>query len=480
MLTKFLKRKLFTIYFSKSKKHTFTLVELLVVIAIIGILAALAIVAFHPALAKGRDSRRAMNLKTMTTALELYYSDEGSYPVVVDTNSISSNQGICLEQSTQFAIAMLTYMRNIPQDPSYVNTTYPEYCYWYHTTGNGSEYKISARVESSNYDPASQDGGTESNSYEVFAGNNANQLSRDYILVSKNSDNSYYFTRVGSVLNGKTAFYVMQYEAKYDTDGDGKGNDANTCYVTAGYDTWDWGKTGTDCPSSWSAGNVVSSPEGSPIAGITHIEALTACPAGFHLITNDEWMAMARDAEQVNSNWSNNSVGSGCLFGGNNSTDDTCGYDGANPEKGLGRNAKAKLILSNDQEIWDLAGNVWEHVSFTPSGADATHQELDQPDDTDVTGGNWYEFTVIDSNGAGTFTAGYTDGKAVFRPSGDTRGSSKGVGQIWTRSNSGDFTAHVFGRGGDWSNGAHTGAFALKLNYTAGGSDNDVGLRCAR
>ena len=79
-----------------SRKRAFTLVELLVIIAIVGLLSAWAVVAVHAALVKGRDTRRAMNLKTMTLALELYLSTEGSYPVVVDTNGISSNQGLSL------------------------------------------------------------------------------------------------------------------------------------------------------------------------------------------------------------------------------------------------------------------------------------------------------------------------------------------------------------------------------------------------
>ncbi|MCX6740882.1 MAG: prepilin-type N-terminal cleavage/methylation domain-containing protein [Candidatus Parcubacteria bacterium] len=490
MSSRLLKTKLFIINFSKSKKRAFTLVELLTVVAIIGLLSAFAVVAVRGALVKGRDTRRIADVKNMGTAIEMYFSDNSSYPVVTDANGVSSSQGICLEQSSQFATVMLTYMRNIPQDPGYINTTYPEYCYWYHTTGNGSQYKISARMESSNYALASSDGGSETNSYEVYGGNNANQMSRGYILVSKNSNNSYYFDRTGSVLNGKTGFYVMQYEAKYDTNGDGIGDDAGTgvpptgCRANASYDTWAWGTTSSPCPSSWSASNVVSSPDGSLIANITHTQALTACPTGFHLITNDEWMAIARDAEQVSSNWANNQIGStvasgGGLKRGNVGITDSASYNGADPEKGYNRNTKAMLTLSNGSTIWDLSGNVYEHVSFTPSGTDATHQELDQPDST-ASGWNFYEFTGLNNNGANTFITGYTDGKAVFRPSDNTWNSSYGVGEIYDNSNSGASTAHVVIRGGDWDDSADAGAFCLGLNWSTSSSDYDVGLRCAR
>jgi len=42
---------------------------------------------------------------------------------------------------------------------------------------------------------------------------------------------------------------------------------------------------------------------GSPIAGVTHAEAKAICVSlGAHLITNQEWMTIARNAEQQPSN----------------------------------------------------------------------------------------------------------------------------------------------------------------------------------
>lgn len=41
----------------------------------------------------------------------------------------------------------------------------------------------------------------------------------------------------------------------------------------------------------------------------------------------------------------------------------------ANPESGSGRDAKAKLTLSNGNEIWDLAGNVYEWVDWDAGSA---------------------------------------------------------------------------------------------------------------
>ena len=66
-----------------TKKKGFTLIELLVVVAIIGLLATLSIVALNTARAKARDAKRVGDVKQMQTALELYYSDKGTYPTLL-------------------------------------------------------------------------------------------------------------------------------------------------------------------------------------------------------------------------------------------------------------------------------------------------------------------------------------------------------------------------------------------------------------
>ncbi len=68
--------------FKKSKVlRAFTLIELLVVISIIGLLSTLAIVALNTAKAKARDAKRMNDLKTISQTLEVYYLDNGTYPI---------------------------------------------------------------------------------------------------------------------------------------------------------------------------------------------------------------------------------------------------------------------------------------------------------------------------------------------------------------------------------------------------------------
>ena len=63
----------------KNKKG-FTLIELLVVIAIIGLLSSLAVVSLNNARNKAQDARVKSDLKQVSTAMELFFSEDGVYP----------------------------------------------------------------------------------------------------------------------------------------------------------------------------------------------------------------------------------------------------------------------------------------------------------------------------------------------------------------------------------------------------------------
>lgn len=75
----------------------FTLLELLVVIIIIGLLATIIMAAVNSARAKGRDTKEITELKSMQSALQIYFSANGYFPqtctavscVIVDQKLIS-------------------------------------------------------------------------------------------------------------------------------------------------------------------------------------------------------------------------------------------------------------------------------------------------------------------------------------------------------------------------------------------------------
>ena len=64
----------------RSKHRGFTLVELLVVIVIIGILAALITVAVTAALGAAKRTRILAELNQLSTAIQSYKNEHGSYP----------------------------------------------------------------------------------------------------------------------------------------------------------------------------------------------------------------------------------------------------------------------------------------------------------------------------------------------------------------------------------------------------------------
>lgn len=66
----------------------FTIIELLIVIVVIGILATITAVALGGANARARDAKRESDVKSLQTAIEAYYTIEGSsnYPSEADMN----------------------------------------------------------------------------------------------------------------------------------------------------------------------------------------------------------------------------------------------------------------------------------------------------------------------------------------------------------------------------------------------------------
>jgi len=224
------------------------------------------------------------------------------------------------------------------------------------------------------------------------------------------------------------------------------------------------------------AGVATSDTATTPWAEITQTAAITACSnAGGHLMTNDEWMTIARNVEAQTANWADGVIGStvasgGGLFRGNTGeTSGSVGYNGANPEFGTSRDAKAELVLSNGETIWDISGNVWEWTNDTLDCS--VHPVAGSP------ASNWYEFTQI-TDYKGLDDGGDTANTIYTEPSNSAWNSSQGMGKIYT--DVGDTGSRAFLRGGSWGNGASAGVFALSLHYAPASSSPALGFRCVR
>ncbi len=70
-----------------SPHRGFTLIELLVVIAIIGVLSSIVLAALNSARMKANDAARAADIRSIKTAMELYYNDNHQYPQYLNPNT---------------------------------------------------------------------------------------------------------------------------------------------------------------------------------------------------------------------------------------------------------------------------------------------------------------------------------------------------------------------------------------------------------
>lgn len=106
------------------KQRGFTLIELLIVISLIGILSGVVVGVINVSglRAKARDSIRTTDLDKIKVSLELYYTDNRSFPTTGNLSTLSP-----------------TYMANIPTDP----VTGTDYCY----ASNGDRYILAASME---------------------------------------------------------------------------------------------------------------------------------------------------------------------------------------------------------------------------------------------------------------------------------------------------------------------------------------------
>ncbi|MEA2057045.1 MAG: hypothetical protein U9O78_05085, partial [Patescibacteria group bacterium] len=107
----------------------------------------------------------------------------------------------------------------------------------------------------------------------------------------------------GDATYSTNEFLAMKYEAKYDCTDDDDGNTAAECQsagvCTAGDSNCSASSgLGLDYSAigSFSTTNVVSTANGGPLVHITQPEAIAACTGDYHLITNAEWMTIARNA----------------------------------------------------------------------------------------------------------------------------------------------------------------------------------------
>ena len=111
---------------------------------------------------------------------------------------------------------------------------------------------------------------------------------------------------------------------------------------------------------------------------LNHSDSITKCTdlgVGYDLITNDEWQSIARNIENVASNWKNATVGdAGGLSVGhsddapsntlaaNSDDNNACHETGQTCNSSTWNGQRRTHTLSNGEVVWDMAGNLDEWV----------------------------------------------------------------------------------------------------------------------
>ena len=221
------------------------------------------------------------------------------------------------------------------------------------------------------------------------------------------------------------------------------------------------------------AAAVVSAAAGQPIDNMNTITARASCKAlggGYDLLSNAEWLAIAREIESVPRNWSGGVVGDGSLNIGNAdnvavslaagvSSAEACkGISGSVPENcggGWHRNKRTHYLM-NGEDVWDISGNVWEWViPVSMAGNNGYVSQMPRLDINEIN--KWLPLGDYSSK--------------VEEPRG-------GLGYIWNG------TAGAVAKGGARTGGDMTGPFStngtMLLTYVTAPGDNQVGFRCRK
>lgn len=239
--------------------------------------------------------------------------------------------------------------------------------------------------------------------------------------------------------------------------------------------------TGDFCVMKYEAKDVggvaTSQAADAPWANISQVNALAACQSlgsGYDLLSNDEWMTIARNLEQVGLNWTDGTPGSGVMYRGHadNSppnalaatTDDSDGYFGTGNSPTLDSVQRRTLLLSNGETIWDFAGNVFHLLRGSIVGDDKP--SAPGATGTDFTVRNWTEVTLY---GGLSYD--------LIRPSNTAWGTSFNTGTYY-KGNAGSSTYSVR-RGGRWSSWDNAGIYAMTLGGSVNDAQSENGFRCS-
>lgn len=110
----------------------FTLIELIIVMALMALLAIVGLTNYQTSLQNGRDNRRKLDLKSVSSALQIYYSDNSAYPTQTSYGSIPGT-----------GVLVPIYLKTMSTDPKFSVID----GYRYKSTASGQCYCLTAKME---------------------------------------------------------------------------------------------------------------------------------------------------------------------------------------------------------------------------------------------------------------------------------------------------------------------------------------------
>lgn len=515
----------------------FTLVELIVVITIVWILSTVWFISYSGYLAGARDSNRYSQLTKLSDALQVYASTK-SLPLPDDYIEITAS-------GSQWLIAYQGYVWiNVMETMDYTNgwqDPKDDSYFTYYLTKDRKNLQLLAFMEETLIKNTLQP------NKQTYAADYINRFPKVYgnnlwILVSAEDDTlnipaqDIPENRASGDLDILGA--PQRYTAIFNNDG--------LRFTGSGYTLWAllsvrmWRDAPDNCPEGfiWVPGNpefntqngfcvaqyemsyadadtpnstlygadyntvsyvqnkaIVSQAGKYPIVEINQLEAIWACQSmgpGYHLITNNEWMTIARSIEAnpqndwqiVNGfvdpnsqNWNSGTVGVGNIFTGV-SGDISLGCDptwgNAEPRAWATKTwpwdvtcnpRRSHKLSQGGWVIWDLSGNVNEHVNkantIDGSGFDAGQTSVagsSAPASVDDDG----VYTAVDMQKYGSATG---------------EGRAQGMGNVFGAQG---VSNNVLIRGGAANFTLNAGVFAFFLRHRVGYIDPVTGFRCAR
>lgn len=246
-------------------------------------------------------------------------------------------------------------------------------------------------------------------------------------------------------------------------------------------------KNGTDLIKCGSGGcslddhEAVSAPGGTPWTYITQDDAIKACQnIGAHLMTNAEWMAIARNIEKVDENWHGEVLKRG--KNGEYTTGISYGGDGLETGKGPEEENRYKLStfkLTNGQEIYHFSGNASEWVDdrvdcpfyYSCPELPGYKKSMENPATPQF---EYHNFADIGDDDWGKYIT-----RSIIGPlnKNDTA-ETKGIGKIFTAPTVP--SDHRLTRGGSLNDHEDAGIYNFNLNNGDTEKQASIGFRCVR